>query len=151
MRRTILVGLSPELREALRELSPDNMSAGVRACIILTRYYAGFTVSQLKSEAEKLIGESLPRHLKQTLMAIILDHPPPRQFLATTEPQHAPPSAVPSLPPPKEVSPPCPDRGEAAVVASGGGEAANARTPLEPCHAPEGGEDPLFTGMGEEV
>lgn len=76
MRSSIPVRLSEALREGLVELSADNLSAGIRACIILTRYHEGYDVSQLKPDAEKLIGEPITQALKRSLMAIILDQPP---------------------------------------------------------------------------
>lgn len=76
MRSSIPVRLSEALREGLVELSADNLSAGIRACIILTRYHEGYDVSQLKPDAEKLIGERITQPLKRSLMAIILDQPP---------------------------------------------------------------------------
>lgn len=76
MRSSIPVRLSEALREGLVELSADNLSAGIRACIILTRYHEGYDVSQLKPDAEKLIGEPITQTLKRSLMAIILDQPP---------------------------------------------------------------------------
>jgi len=36
------VRLSEPLREGLVKLCADNLSAGVRACIILTRYHKGY-------------------------------------------------------------------------------------------------------------
>lgn len=129
MRSSIPVRLSEALREGLVELSADNLSAGIRACIILTRYHEGYDVSQLKPDAEKLIGEPITQALKRSLMAIILDQPPTGAKDGSQGARDRE-QGIGSRKPEADVPTSAPETGE---------------TP-----APTGGDDP-FASLGEDV
>jgi hypothetical protein len=77
MRASIPVRLSDELREVVVSICPDNLSAGVRALIILAALHEGYDLAPLKPDIERLISEPLKPPIKQTMMHILMDTVPP--------------------------------------------------------------------------
>ncbi len=68
----IQIRLSDEMREMVVAVCADNLSAGIRAMIVLAALHEGYNIDSLRGDIEKLIGDPLAKPIKQSLMQVLM-------------------------------------------------------------------------------